>query len=72
MTEELGWVRPFVVLELPGLTRGEDTDDARPIFGLELLGGVDDDEADWAGGVDAWDQARNVKNRSAGGSCGKR
>lgn len=50
--KQLGRMLPLVALELPGLPRGKDGDDAGPVVGFELLGGVDDDEAEGAGGVD--------------------
>ena len=44
-SEELGWVLPLVAFELPELAGGEDSDDALPGVGTELLGGVNEDEA---------------------------
>ena len=45
MTEQLGRLLPLVALKLPGLARGKDGDDARPVVRLELVGRVDEDEA---------------------------
>lgn len=67
MAEELGWVRPFVVLELPDLAGGKDCDDARPVLGLELFWAVDDDEARGADWVDGWDEAGQVEDVCARG-----
>ena len=50
--KQLCWLRPLVALELPCLAGGEDSDDARPVVGLELVGSVDEDEAERARGVD--------------------
>lgn len=48
--EELGRVRPLVVVELPGVARGEDRDDAVPVLGLcEEPGVVGDQELDRLG-----------------------
>ena len=42
--KQLLWLAPLVASKLPDLTGCEDGDDAVPIVGLEMLGGVDDDE----------------------------
>ena len=62
MREQLRRLLPLVALELPSLTRSEDCNYTRPIFGLELLGCVDYDEADGAGGVDRGNEALNVQD----------
>ena len=45
VAEQLGGVGPAVRLELPDLAGGEDGDDTRPVVGLEVLGAVNQNEA---------------------------
>ena len=71
MSEEFSRFRPLVVLELPLLTRGEDADDARPVFGLELLGTVYNDKTNWTSCVDGRDDTGDVEDRRGGGGCGE-
>jgi hypothetical protein len=52
MREQVRRVRPLVTLKLPCLASCEDRDDALPVIGLELVGCVDEDEAEGALGVD--------------------
>lgn len=51
--EQLGWGRPLVRLELPGLAGSEDGHKAVPVLGLEVGGAVDDDELCRSGGLGA-------------------
>ncbi len=46
---------------------GEDGDDAVPVVGFELLGGVDEDEAEGAVGVDGGEEAGEVQDVGVGG-----
>lgn len=66
MPKEFRWVLPFIAAELPCLTRGEDGHDAVPVVGFELLRGVDEDEAESAGGVDARENAGDVQDGGGG------
>jgi hypothetical protein len=50
--KQLRCIGPLVALKLPGLTRCEDGNNPLPIVGLELIGGVDEDEAQRALGID--------------------
>jgi hypothetical protein len=43
--KQLRGVGPLVTLKLPGLARGEDGNNPLPVVGLELIWGVDEDEA---------------------------
>ena len=43
--KQLRGIGPLVTLKLPGLARGEDGNNPLPIVGLELIRGVDEDEA---------------------------
>ncbi len=52
---------------MPCLTGCEDSDDTVPVIGFELLGGIDEDEAEWAVRVDGWEQACEVEDISVGG-----
>lgn len=45
MGKKLGSIGPLVTLKLPGLSRCEDGNNPLPIIGLELIRGVDKDEA---------------------------
>lgn len=63
---------PLVILKLPRLPRREHRDDTRPVLGLELLGRVDDDEADGARGVDGRDYASEMQDGGAGAGGGER
>lgn len=68
IAEQVGGVLPLVALELPRLAGGEDGDDAAPVVGLELLRGVDEDEAQGPLGVDVGEEARDVQDH--GGRAG--
>lgn len=63
VSEQLGRVAPPVVLELPGLARGEDGHDAVPVLGFELLRALDEDEAHRTRGVNVLHHARHVEHR---------
>lgn len=52
------------------MARGEDGDDARPVVGLELLGGVDEDEAQGSLRVDAGQQSGDVQDVGGVGGAG--
>jgi len=43
--EQVRRILPLVALELPRLPRRKDSNDAIPVVGLELLGGINQDEA---------------------------
>ena len=64
--EEICWLAPAVVLELPRLAGCEDGHHAVPVFGLELLGAFHKDEAHGAVGVDVFHQAGQVQHRGGG------
>lgn len=67
MLEQLHRIIPLVVLKLPRLARRQHRDDAIPVIGFELLGGIDEDEAERAVGIDAREEARDVQNAGCGG-----
>lgn len=46
--EQIGRILPFVTLELPSLTCREDGNHTVPVIRFELLGSVDEDEAEGA------------------------
>lgn len=60
MLKQLHGSIPLVILKLPRLACCEHRDDSIPVIGFELLGGVDEDEAERAVGVDGREQARDV------------
>ena len=66
MPEQIRRILPLVALELPRLARRQHRDDAVPVVGLELLGRVDDDEAQRAVRVDAREEARDVEDVGGG------
>lgn len=66
MPEQFLWLPPFIAAELPDLARGEDGDDAVPVVRFELVGGVDEDEAEGAGG-EFWERAGDVQEVGGGG-----
>ena len=66
MPEQLRRRLPLVAAKLPRLARGEDGDDAAPVVGLELLGGIDKDEAQGPRRVDGREQARDVQDCGSG------
>jgi len=66
MPEQIRRVLPLVALELPRLACRQHRDDAVPVVGLELLGSVDDDEAQRPVRVDARQQPRDVQDRGGG------
>ena len=47
MREQFLGLAPFVPSKLPCLPCSKHGDDAGPVVGFELLGGIDDDEAVW-------------------------
>lgn len=64
--EQIRRVLPLVALELPRLTRGEDAHDAIPVVRFELLGGVDQDEAEGPLRVEGGEQAGDVQDVGGG------
>lgn len=62
MLEELIGVAPLVILKLPRLARGENADDAVPVLRLELLGTLDEDEAQGPRRVDVGHAALHVEH----------
>lgn len=62
---------PLVRLELPGLTSCKDSRQAAPVVRLELLGRVNNDEAQWPLRIDGRDEPRDVEEVGvAGGRVG--
>jgi hypothetical protein len=57
---------PFIALELPYLTCGKDRYDTRPVFGLELFGGVDNDEAHGMSAVYSRTHTCDIENCGCG------
>ncbi len=51
MLKELLGRLPLITLELPDLTRGEDSNDPRPILRLELLRRIHNNEPNWPSAV---------------------
>ena len=66
MPKEFCWVLPLILAELPSLARGKDGHDAVPVIGFELLRGVDEDEAESAGRVNARENPGDVQNGGGG------
>lgn len=66
--EQLVGIAPLVILELPRLACRKHCNDAVPVFGLELLRPLDKDETHRSVGVDAGDDALDVKHRGGGRS----
>lgn len=66
MAKQILGCLPFVASKLPGLTRGEDSYNSGPVFGFELVGGVDDDETLGFGGFDGGDGAGYVDHVGVG------
>ena len=66
MPKEFRWVLPLIAAELPCLARGKDGHDAVPVIGFELLRGVDEDEAESAGRVNARENPGDVQNGGGG------
>ena len=52
MSKEFGGLLPLIALELPYLAGSEDSNDTGPVLRFKLLGGVDNNEADWSCGID--------------------
>lgn len=52
MAKQLWRALPFILLELPRLSRCEHSRKPRPVFGLEHLGVIDENEADWTDWID--------------------
>ena len=69
MSKEFNRLLPLVAFELPDLAGGEDGDDTRPVLGLELFGGVDEDESDGTCGVDGGEDAGDVEDGGRGAGC---
>lgn len=53
MTEKLGRILPFVVLELPRLACGEHRDDSIPVVRSKVRGVIHKDEASRVARVDS-------------------
>ena len=62
VSEQIGRSLPFVAFELPRLTRGEDSHNARPVVRFELLRSVDKDESERTLRVDGGEQAGDVED----------
>lgn len=71
MGEQLARVGPAVALKLPDLAGGEDGDDALPVVGLEVLGAVDEDEAQRGAGGDGGHGARRVQDVAGGAGAAR-
>lgn len=71
MRKQITRVLPLITLKLPRLARREDRDDALPVVRLELVGRVDEDEAEGALRVYGWHEPRGIQDVGTGhGGCG--
>lgn len=69
MAKEVCGVAPFVTLELPSLTGGEDGDNAVPIVGLEVIRRFDENETQRTGRVNGRHDAVDVENVEGSRGC---
>ena len=66
MLKQIRRILPFVRFELPCLSSREDRDDALPVVGLELLGGIDENETKGTVWVDAEYRTGDVQDVGCG------
>lgn len=66
MLEQFAGTAPFVILELPCLPGCEDSHHAVPVFRLELLRALDENESHGAVGVDGSHDALDVEHADRG------